>query len=135
MAEQVAHWCLELLKAPVSTVERPICLVTMRRHAKRVSRLHRLVDLGLLDKGAVLTDGTLIYEGGASQTGDAICRRVLGDVAAGWRIELRPRRTPSVSNGQAPLDDLFIRVDGHAQPFRSIRQLRRSFAQHTNAAH
>jgi DNA (cytosine-5)-methyltransferase 1 len=135
MAEQVAWWCLELLRAPVSAVERPICLVAMHRHAQRVSRLHRLVDLGLLDKGAVLADGTLIYEGGASRTGDAIVQRVLGDVAAGWRIELRPRRTPSVSGGQAPLDDLFIRVDGHAQPFRSIRQLRRSFAQHANAAH
>ena len=134
MAEQVAWWCLELLRAPVSAVERPICLVAMRRHAQRVSRLHRLVDLGLLDEGAVLADGTLIYEGGASRTGDAIVQRVLGDVAAGWRIELRPRRTPSVSRGQAPLDDLFIRVDGHAQPFRSIRQLRRSVVQRANPA-
>jgi DNA (cytosine-5)-methyltransferase 1 len=134
MAAVVAGWAQELLCAPVSAVERPICLVTMRRHAQRISRLHRLVDLGLLDKGASLNDGTLIYMGGASATGDAIVQRVLGDVGAGWRIELRPRRTPSVSNGHAPLDDLYIRVDGHVQPFRSIRQLQRSFAQHANAA-
>lgn len=131
MAEAMAHWCLELLRSPVSAVERQVSLLTMRRRAQRISRVHRLIDLGLLDKGAALANGTLVYVGGTSAKGDAICRRVLGDVADGWRIELRPRRTPSVSSSQAPLDDLFIRIDEHAQPFRSVRQLQRSIKRAT----
>ena len=128
VAQQVAQWCLELLQAPVSAVHRPIHRVAMRRRAQRVSRLHKLVDSGLLDARAVLTgDGTLIYLGGSSRRGDEIVRRVLGwTPEPAWKVKLVPRRNLSAGGGQAPLDDLYIHVPGVAQPFRSIRQLLRS---------
>jgi DNA (cytosine-5)-methyltransferase 1 len=122
MAEVVARLCLEVMKAPVSSIERPICVVALRRRAQRISRLHRLVDLGVLDMGAVLSEnGTLIYLGGASRRGDAIVERVLGFLPElGWRVQLRPRLTVS---GNAPLDDLCIYTPEATRPFRSSKQL------------
>ena len=126
MAEQVARWCLELLRAPVTRVDKPVSIVRMRRIANRISRRDRLVDLGLVDTGATLTDdGTLVYVGGSSGRGDAIVERVLGWLPTnGWRVQVRPRRVTSVGGG--PLEDLYVYQPGRSQPFRSIRQLLRS---------
>ena len=129
MAEVVGRWIVQLLSTPpVASVDRPVCTVAMRRQASRISRLHRLTDLGLLDIGARLADdGSLLFSCGSSARGDAIVARVLRwTPMRDFRIVVRPRRVSSVSRGQAPLDDLFIYSPEHAQPFRSVKQLERS---------
>ena len=127
-AEVVARWCMQLLSSLVTSIEKPVYIARMRRVVNRVSRIHRLVDLGLLDKGATLSDdGTLMYIGGTSARGDLVVERVLRWAPEpGWRIDLKPRRATSVGGGQAPLDDLHVYQPGRAQPYRSIRQLVRS---------
>lgn len=137
MAEVVGRWIMQLLSTPpVASIARPVCTLTMRRQASRISRLHRLTDLGLLDVGARLSDdGSLLYVGGSSPKGDVLVSRVLKwTPARDWRIVIRPRRVPSVSRGQAPLDDPFVYQPGQTQPYRSVKQLERSLAQHANAA-
>ena len=132
MADVVGRWIMQLLsKPPVISVDRPIYTVSRRRQANRISRLHRLADIGLLDAGARLADdGSLVYVGGSSAKGDDIVQRVLGwTPARDWRVVLKPRRNASASAGQAPLDDLYVHVPGVDQPFRSIRQLLRSMPQ------
>ena len=133
VAETVAGWCKQLLRSPVVKAK-PIYITSMRRHCSRVSRVQRLVDAGLLQCGATVgADGTLSYVGGASKRGDVILESVLGWKAnMGWRVVLRPRLKISHSDGQAPLDDLWIHVPEHAQPYRSIRQLQRSCVQLAN---
>jgi DNA (cytosine-5)-methyltransferase 1 len=132
MAEVVGRWIVQLLRRPpVTSVDRPIHTVARRRQACRISRVHRLVDLGLLDAGARLADdGSLVYVGGSSAKGDGIVLRVLRwTPARDWRVVLKPRRNASASAGQAPLDDLYVHVTGIDQPIRSIRQLLRSMPQ------
>jgi len=130
--EVVARWCIELLQSPRVSITKPLCLVTHRRNAMRVSRVQRLVDTGLLSVGGVLKDGVLSYTGGQSAKGDAMIASVLGAAPQrGWRIQLRLRRNASLSDGQAPLDDLWIYLQGQAQPFRSLRQLQRSMDEST----
>ena len=133
VAETVAEWCKQLLASPVVKAK-PISITGMRRHCSRVSRVQRLVDAGLLQCGGTVgADGTLSYVGGFSKRGDGILDSVLGWKAnKGWRVVLRPRLKFSNSDGQAPLDDLWIHVPAHAQPYRSIRQLQRSFSQVAN---
>ena len=127
MAEQVARWVLDLLRAPVNAVERPVCLQRMRRIANRVSRRDRLMDLGLADRGATLADdGSLQYVGGSSARGDRVVERVLGWLPfEGWRVQVKPRRAV-VEATQGPLDDLYVHEPGRQQPYRSIRQLLRA---------
>ena len=127
VAETVAAWCKQLLASPVVKAE-SVYITSMRQHCNRVSRVQRLVDAGLLQcGGTVAVDGTVSYVGGASKKGDGILDSVLGWKAnKGWRVVLRPRLKASNSDGQAPLDDLWIHVPEHAQPYRSIRQLQRS---------
>eukprot|EP00966_Prymnesium_polylepis_P221642 5127845-Prymnesium_polylepis.1 len=134
MAEVVGRWCVRLLSSPVTSIEKPVCIARMRRVVNRISRIHRLVDLGLLDRGATLSDdGTLIYIGGTSGRGDLVVERVLRWAPElGWRIQLKPRCATSVGAGQAPLDDLHVYQPGRAQPYRSIRQLIRSMAAYSS---
>ena len=115
VAETVAGWCKQLLRSPVVKAK-PIYITSMRRRCSRVSRVQRLVDAGLLQCGATVgADGTLSYVGGASKRGDGILDSVLGwKVNKGWRVVLRPRLKVSNSDGQAPLDDLWIHVPEHA---------------------
>ena len=132
MMEVVARWCMALLQSPRVSITKPLCLVTHRRKAVRVSRVQRLIDTGLLSVGGVLRDGVLSYTGGQSAKGDAIIASVLGTAPKrGWRIQLRLRPNATVSDGQAPLDDLWIYAPGQAQPFRSLRQLQRSMDEST----
>ena len=135
MAEVVGRWCVQLLCSPVTSIEKPACIARMRRVVNRISRIHRLVDLGLLDRGATLSDdGTLMYIGGTSARGDLVVERVLRwRPEIEWRIQLKPRCVASVGGGQAPLDDLHVYQPGRSQPYRSIRQLLRSTATTTNA--
>ena len=77
-------------------------------------------------------DDVLSYTGGQSCKGNAIISSVLGTAPQrGWRIQLRLRRNATVSDGQAPLDDIWIYAPGQAQPFRSLRQLQRSMDEST----
>ena len=126
VAETVGRWCVRLLQSPVTPVARPLYLHTVRRPANRLSRVQRLVDNGLLETGGELRDGVLTYVGGSSADGDEIVNSCLGSIEVGWKIELKLRRTPTVGQGQAPKDDLCVRVTGVSQPFRSMAQLERA---------
>ena len=134
VAETVGRWCMELLRSPVIAVPKPVYFHSDRRPVNRTSRLQRLVDNGLLKMGGELSDGVLRYVGGASADGDSLVQSLLGRVESGWRLEIKPRRTPTVSGGQAPKDDLFVFVPGFDEPFRSFLQLQRSVSQNGNAA-
>ena len=134
MMETVARCCMELLQSPRVCVTKPLCLVTHRSKAMRVSRVQRLIDAGLLSVGGVLKDGVLSYTCGGAK-GDAMIAAVLGSAPLrGWRIQLRLRRNASVSDGQAPLDDLFIYLPKITQPFRSFKQLERSASDHCDSS-
>ena len=130
MAERVARWCVELLSQPIVPTPAKY-IVSARRQCHRTSRLQRLVDAGLLRAGGTIDQATLRYTGGGK--GDGIVSAVLGaSLPRGCVLSLTLRQTPSVSQGQAPLDDLHLYLPGHAQPFRSFRQLSRSVDHSTN---
>lgn len=134
VAETVGKWLLQLLKSPDGggTPAEPLYLHTMRRGCNRQSRLQRLVDNGVVQAGGELSgDGqSLRYTGGTSADGDGIVRAYLlhGPIEAGWKIQLTLRRTPTISHGQAPKDDLCILLPSYDQHFRSAKQLYRTLA-------